>query len=250
MGGRSASLLTKKQRSRIREGFDGMGEDKVRRDQQRVRERVRAGLLDFELLADYPDRQLELAVDDLSDEELRRALADAQLVAERVRLLRGYDRDDLVVRTRERAADLATEVDDAATLRRLELRTADEVRRETEREVRERLSADPWDERADGALKLAASALVVLSGFWAAEWLTPWPLLSDGGVEAVLFILVAAVMFLAVGAAALVKFAQALKHDVVPAVRTLRRDPSTAVRGAVSWVRRPGQTVRRVWEEL
>lgn len=250
MGGRPASLLTKKQRTRIREDFEGLGEEKVRRDEQRVRERVRAGLLDFEILADYPDRQLELAVEDTSDDQLRRALADSYLVAERVRLLRGYDREDLIVRTRERADTLAAETDEAPTLHQVDLRTPTEVRRETEREVREQLGADPWERRVDGALKLAASAFVPLFGVWIAEWATAEPLLADGGLNAILFLLLAAVLFLAMLAAFLIKAAQTLKHDVLPAARTLRRDPAAALRGALAWTRRPGQTARRVWEEL
>ena len=64
MSRKSASLLTKTQRRRIREDFAGLEEAKVRRDQQRIRERLESGILDFELLADYPDRQFELAFDE------------------------------------------------------------------------------------------------------------------------------------------------------------------------------------------
>src|SRR5699024_4629868 len=56
MAGNSASLLTKTQRNRIRNDFADLDEAKKHRDQQRIRERVRSGLLDFELLSEYPDR--------------------------------------------------------------------------------------------------------------------------------------------------------------------------------------------------
>jgi len=250
MGGRSASVLTKKQRSRIREGFADMGEDKVRRDQQRIRERMRAGLLDFELLAAYPDRQLELAVQNVEDDELRRALADTLLVAERIRLLRGYDRDSLLVRTRERASDISDEESDVATMHQLDLQTPAEIQRETEQSVRDELGANVWERRSDGALKLAASAFVPLFGIWVADWLTTPELLSTGGLVAILFILLVAVLFLGMAVAFLIKAAQTLKHDLIPGLRALRRDPTAAIRGTVAWVRRPGQTLRNVWEEL
>ena len=42
-----------------------------------------------------------------------------------------------------------------------------------------------------------------------------------------------------------------LSHDrIIPGVQTLRRDPGTAIRGTGAWVRRPGQTLRTVWDEL
>lgn len=250
MGGRSASVLTKKQRTRIREGFAGMGEDKVRRDQQRIRERVRAGLLDFELLGEYPDRQLELAVDDLDDGELRRALADTILVAERIRILRGYDRDTLMVRTRERASDISASESDVATLHQLDLQTPAEIQRETEQSVRDQLGGNVWDRRSNGALKLAASAFVPLFGIWIADWLLAPAMLSTGGLAAILFLLLVAVLFLGIAVAFLIKAAQTLKHDLIPGLRALRRDPKAAIRGTVAWVRRPGQTLRNVWDEL
>lgn len=227
-----------------------MGEDKVRRDQQRIRERVRAGLLDFELLAEYPDRQLELAVDDLEDDELRRALADTILVAERIRTLRGYDRDNLLVRTRERGSDISASESDVATLHQLDLQTPAEIQRETEQSVRDQLGANVWERRSNGALKLAASAFVPLFGIWIADWLLAPDMLSTGGPAATLFLLLVGVLFLGISVAFLIKAAQTLKHDVIPGIRALRRDPKAAIRETVAWVRRPGQTLRNVWNEL
>src|SRR5699024_1176411 len=68
MASKSASLLTKTQRRRLRSDFEELDEDAKRRDQQLIRERVQAGIHDFRLLTDYPDRQLELAFEDDSDE--------------------------------------------------------------------------------------------------------------------------------------------------------------------------------------
>lgn len=85
MGSRPASFLTKKQRSRIRDGFADLDEGKRRRDRKRIRDRVRAGVFDFRRLAAYPDRQLELAFDDVPDDDLAAALGDATLFVERVR---------------------------------------------------------------------------------------------------------------------------------------------------------------------
>lgn len=76
MAGKSASLLTKTQRNRIQDDFDELTEEKQRRDQQRIRERIKSGLFDFQLLADYPDQQFELAFNDTSGDELQAALID------------------------------------------------------------------------------------------------------------------------------------------------------------------------------
>jgi hypothetical protein len=47
MAGKSASLLTKTQRRRLHNDFEDVDEDAKRRDQQLIRERLRAGILDF-----------------------------------------------------------------------------------------------------------------------------------------------------------------------------------------------------------
>lgn len=68
---------------------------------------MHAGLLDRHLIAELPDRQLALAVESVSDEDLEVALADATPVAERVRERRGFDRATVRRRARERATELA-----------------------------------------------------------------------------------------------------------------------------------------------
>lgn len=92
MAGKSASLLTKTQRQRIRDNFGDLDKEKKHRDQQRIRKRVRSGLLDFHLLSDYPDRQFALMFDDVPDDELRAALADTTIVVERLREQHEIDR--------------------------------------------------------------------------------------------------------------------------------------------------------------
>ncbi|RRJ27634.1 hypothetical protein [Halocatena pleomorpha] len=96
MVGKSASLLTKTQRQRIRNEFGDLDEEKTHRDQQRIRKRVRSGLFDFQFLADYPDRQFALLLDDVSKAELRAALADTTIVVERLREQSDIDRADVI----------------------------------------------------------------------------------------------------------------------------------------------------------
>jgi len=250
MGSRSASLLTKKQRSRIQEGFADVDEDKRRRDEQRIRERLRAGLLDFRTLAAYPDRQVELAVEDLSDEELRAALADATLFVERVRLLRNMEREEVVVGARGRADRLADETPDAPTLDRVDLRTAAEVRTETESELRDRLEPGRWQRRAEALLRTAAGAGVAVLGVAVAEQVAAADLLGTSAVAGIVFFLALFVLLVALGGVFLIKLAQTCKHTLVPAARALRRDPGDAVSGFVDRLRRPGETLRESWEEL
>ncbi len=151
MAGKSASLLTKTQRRRLQNEFEDLDEDAQRRDQQLIRERIRAGVLDFQLLADYPDRQLELAFEDVSETELRAALADTYLAAERIRDLHRYDRDQLLTDARTRAKEVSGEARDVSSLARLDLHTGAEVRRQAE----ERLGTSRWETRATGLMKLA-----------------------------------------------------------------------------------------------
>lgn len=250
MGSRSASLLTKTQRSRIQEGFADVDENKRRRDEQQIRERVRAGLLDFRVLAGYPDRQLDLATDDLSDEELRATLADATLFVERVRELRDVDRDEVVVRARGRAGRLAEGTGDAPTLDRLDLRTAAEIRNEAESSMRERFEPGRWDRRADALLRVAAGSAVVFVLSLVAEQLTAPDLLGTNALVALVYGLSLFAAAAALAAVFLIKFAQTCKHTLVPAVRALRRDPVGAVERLLDRLRRPGETLRESWEDL
>jgi hypothetical protein len=132
MGKRSASLLTKTQRQRLRNEFESVDTDAKQRDQRLIRQRIRAGLLDFRLLATYPDNQYDLAFNDASEKEFRTALADTYLTVERLRALHQYDQDQLILEARRRAETVAAETDDVRSLDRLALRTETEVRQQTE----------------------------------------------------------------------------------------------------------------------
>lgn len=128
MAGKSASLLTKTQRSRIRDDFGDLDETKKHRDQQRIRERVRSGLLDFQFLADYPDRQFALMLDEVPDDELRAALADTTIVIERLREQSEIEREELIEEVRVRRERYSTPTEDTRTLEGIDLRTATEIR--------------------------------------------------------------------------------------------------------------------------
>ncbi|MFC6973582.1 ABC transporter permease [Halomicroarcula sp. GCM10025709] len=171
-----ASLLTKTQRSRIREAFAEQDEHQRRRDQRQIRERVRAGVTDFEVLADYPDRQFELAFDDLDEEALTAALADARLVTERLRSLHGVDRQAVVDRASDRANAVSQTLDDTESLDGVELVPAATYRQQG-RAAAAAEHGNRWDERADGLLKTAAVAALPLLVGWFADTVTEQNLL-------------------------------------------------------------------------
>ncbi|WP_147280965.1 magnesium transporter [Halopelagius longus] len=248
MAGNSASLLTKTQRNRIRDDFDELVEEKKRRDQQRIRERIRSGLFDFHLLADYPDRQFALTFDETPDDELRTALADTTLVVERLRELHGIDRAEVIEEARTRAETVSDATTGTETLSRVELRTAAEIRRETEAEVKERVGTGRWDTRADRLAKLGASAFIPLALIGIFDWYVSGNLL---GATAPVSSLLMAILAVSMIGWLLIVAAQALKHDVLPAFRKLMRNPEAAVRGAVTNLfEDPKETLRESWEEL
>jgi hypothetical protein len=162
MGERSASLLTKTQRQRLRTEFESVDADAKQRDQQLIRQRLHAGLLDFRLLATYPDSQYDLALNDVSEEELRLALADTYLAVERLRALHQYDQDQLILDARSRAETVAAEADDVGSLDRLALRTETEVRQQTA----ERLGVSRWVRRARTGIVLGVAGGCVLGGIF------------------------------------------------------------------------------------
>lgn len=161
MGERSASLLTKKQRQRLQNEFESVDADAKQRDQQLIRQRIRAGLLDFRLLATYPDSQYDLAFNDISEEELRMVLADTYLAVERLRALHQYDQDQLVLEARNRAESVAMEADDVSSLEQLALRTETEVRQQTEK----RLGVSRWVRRARTGIVLGGGGVFVAALF-------------------------------------------------------------------------------------
>lgn len=158
MGERSASLLTKTQRQRLRNEFEDVDTDAKQRDQRLIRQRIQAGLLDFRLLATYPDSQYDLAFNDVSEEELRMTLADTYLAVERLRVLQQYDQDQLVQEARSRAETVSTQADDVRSLERLTLRTETEVRQQTEK----RLGVSRWVRRARTGIVLGGCVLSVV----------------------------------------------------------------------------------------
>lgn len=104
MARRSAALLTKTQRRRIRNDFDDQSEAQRQRDRKRIRDRIESGMDDFQLLATYPDRELTRVLSDCSTAETTAILADAQLTIERLRVLQEIDRTALLETAQQRAA--------------------------------------------------------------------------------------------------------------------------------------------------
>lgn len=216
MSRKSASLLTKTQRRRLRNHFEELTESKKRRDQQRIRNRLQAGTLDFQLLAGFPDKQLELAFDDVSDEELRQALADAYLTIERIRKLREYDRDDLIKTACARGDEYTADGDDLRSLDELELRTEAEVRAAAETETERRLTGSRWTKYANAVMALGAIGFLLASLFWSLDQLFGTRIWADNDVLAAIVFLL---MFLGLSGWTLIMGANVLKHNVAPYVR-------------------------------
>jgi hypothetical protein len=249
MGSKSASLLTQTQRNRIREEFGDLTEEKMRRDQQRIRERVRSGILDFQLLADYPDRQFGLAFDEISDDELRAALADTYIVVERLRERHDINQEELIEEARTHTDELTDETTDTRTLEQIDLRTAEEVRQQTEDELTERFGPGRWDRRANGLMKLGVSAFisVVLIGILDAG--TP-----EKMTQSFLFYPYSGFMTLLILCAigwTLIRTTQSLKYNILPSVVKLITNPEAVVREMFSkLIKNPGETVRKSWKDL
>ena len=249
MAGTSASLLTKTQRNRIRNDFEDLDEAKKHRDQQRIRERVRSGLLDFQLLADYPDQQLALMFDGLSDDELQAALADTTIVVERLRDQSEIDREKLIREVRARAEQSSSPTKDTRTLERINLQTATEIRHQTKDELAEQFGPGRWDKRANGLMKVGVNAFVlyvigVLADFWV-----------DGAVaQSLLRPLISLVLFVLVWSAVgwvLINTTQSLKYSVLPFLLSLSSDPVAAMESVFTkFVKQPRKTMRKSWQEL
>ena len=247
MTGGSASLLTKTHRNRIRDNFDGLNNEKKHRDQQRIRTRVRAGLCDFHLLADYPDQQFELMSDNMSDDELRAALADTTLVVERLCTLNGIDRAALIDDARTRAETLSHETG-TESLTQIDLYTANEVRQQTEAEITERLEPGRWDKRQNKLAKLGASAFVVIALVGVFSWAVGGVTLTEltPVLEPFLFLLYACGL-----GWLLIQATQVLKHDISPFISNLFKNPREAAQKMiVKLIRNPGETIRESWDDL
>jgi flagellar motor switch protein FliG len=244
-----ASLLTQTQRNRMKDDFDELTEEKKRRDQQRIRERIRSGVFDFHLLADHPDRQFALTFNDTSRDELRAALADTTLVVERLRELHDIDRSELINETRIRAETLSETTTDTETLGRTKLRTPAEIQRRTEAEVEERLGTGLWDKRANRLAKLAASTFVpvALIGMYDA-YIGEITRITPFGS---LFVLLLVLLSVSLIGWLLIVIAQTLKYDIFPFFMKLSENPEAMAQEAVTkLVRNPQETVQESWKEL
>ncbi|WP_247003830.1 hypothetical protein [Halosolutus gelatinilyticus] len=247
MAGKSASLLTKTQRNRIRDDFADLDEEKKRRDQQRIRERVRSGLLDFQLLADYPDRQFEMALDELSDDELLTILASTTIVVGRLRELNDIDRAELIKEVRAQIED-DSDTTNAATIDQIELQTTAEIRSQAEADVEERFEEGPWDKRASRLGKLAIVffipyAILELSDEYIAEGaaINLDPLLPLFGIP---FVICTVGWFI-------ITSLKILKYNIIPVLVRFRRNPAAVVReGFKSLIRDPGKQMRKAWDDL
>lgn len=248
MAGKSASLLTKTQRNRIQDDFDELTEEKQRRDQQRIRERIKSGLFDFQLLADYPDQQFELSFNDTSGDELQAALIDTYIVAERLRELHDIDQAELITEARTRAEALSNTTSGTETLDQIDFRTEAEIRRQTEAEIEERLGTGRWDKRADRLAKLGASAFIPLAIIGVVDWYVSGNLLKAAAPIWGFLVLLLSVSLIGW---LLIVAAQALKYDIFPVLLKLVRDPKTTVREAsAALFSNPKKTVREAWDEL
>lgn len=248
MAGKSASLLTQTQRARIQSDFDDLTDEEKRRDQQRIRQRIRSGILDFPLLAEYPDRQFTLAFDD-ADDELRTALADSYIVIERLRELHGYDRAALITEARSRTNEASDTTAAVPSLDRLDLQTAAEIRRQTEADVEERFEAGRWDVRARRLGKLGTSAFIPIALFMLYA-------VFGGNIPAPslfgqLIPLLWALGFVGFGGWALIIGAKSVKYEFLPNIRKLLREPDEVGREIYEkLIKNPGETVRESWNDL
>ena len=228
MSDKPAALLTKTQRDRVTNGFESVDGAKRRRDQQRIRRRVAAGIDDFAHLVEYPDDQLEAAFASDDDEHLVRALADMRVVSGRVRLLHGIERDAVLrrARTRTRTAERGNR-----TLSELEFRTDEEVRSELEAELEAEYAPDAWKRRSELALK--TGSLLALPGV--ALIPTPYgavPLAIDGALTFVALVFAGPLLAFGLG----ILLLRSIRDDIIPGLRAVGTDPIGAV--------------RRIWEEL
>lgn len=213
MSEKPASLLTKTQRQRLADDFADVEGAKRRRDQRAIRRRVAAGLDDFEHLAEYPDDQLELALEEFDDEEVATTVARLYVVAERIRALRGIDAGAAIERAQSMEAGGEA----------VDLRTREQHREAIEASLAEELGPTPWKRRADALLKVGGFLLFPALALGIVR-----PDLADGPVGGIPG-LVGAIAVL-VGLA--IVLVHALKNDVVPAARALAADPAGTLRGA------------------
>ena len=249
MAGKSASLLTKTQRNRIQNDFAELDEQKKHRDQQRIRERVRSGLLDFQLLTDYPDHQLALMFDDVPDNELRAALADTIVLIERLREQSGIEREELIEEVRVHIEGHSGTTDDTRTLEQIDLRTAAEIRRQTEDDLAEQFETGRWDKRANALMKLGVSVFIPIVLGIVIPSVTPISLSHPA--LTLIFVLFSFILFVSAICWVLITTAQSLKHNILPFIVKLAKDPGAAMRGVFAkLVKNHRETLQESWDEL
>ncbi|NHN59391.1 MULTISPECIES: hypothetical protein [Halorussus] len=248
MAGDPAALLTKTQRQRIRERFASLDDEQTRRDQQRIRDRVAAGIHDFELLVEYPDKQLQMALDEYTDAELREALASSQIVLERIRENRGLERDEIRAHAEEQTRVQQAESTDLQTLERVEFETDAERRRRLRDELYGEQEPSVWGQRANRFIQVAFSVFLPGLLLWALEdTLQSVVSFPYAPLWNVLF----AISFLALAGAFLIKSAQLTKHVLIPPVRTLLTTPRAALSSLRDrLISTPIRTLRKSWNNL
>jgi len=228
MSDKPAALLTKTQRDRVENGFQSVEGAKRRRDQQRIRRRVAAGVDDFTHLVTYPDDQLEAAFESYDDEHLVGALADLRVVSERVRLLHGIERDAVLRRARTR-----TDTPECGnrTTSELEFRTDEETRSAVRAELEAEYAPDDWKRRSELALK--AGSLVALPGVSLVP--IPYgavPTAIDGALAFVALFFGGPLLAFGLG----VLLLRSVRDDIIPGLRAIGTDPIG--------------TIRRMWNDL
>jgi len=223
-----ASLLTKTQRDRIRNEFQSVDGAKRRRDRQRIRRRVAAGIDDFGYLSEYPDDQLEGAFESYDDDHLVRALGDMRVVTERLRLLHDVEREEVIeqARSRAQAADCSDH-----TVSELEFQTKDEIRNAVAADLEAEYEPDVWKRRSELALK----AGTILSFPGVSVIPLPYgavPLAIDGALVFVALVFGGPLLSFGLG----ILLLRGIRDDIVPWMRTFSSNPVG--------------TVRRMWNRL
>jgi hypothetical protein len=228
MSDKPAALLTKTQRNRVENGFQSVDGAKRRRDQQRIRRRVAAGVDDFTHLVAYPDDQLEAAFDSHDDDHLLEALADIRVVSERVRLLHDIERDAVLRQARTRTQ---TVEEGDRTVSDLEIRTDEEIRSDVRAELEAEYAPDDWKQRSELALKIGS--LLALPGVSLIP--IPYgavPLTIDGALTFVALLFGGPLLAFGLG----ILLLRSVRDDIIPGLRAFGTDPIG--------------TMRRLWNGL
>jgi len=227
MSDKPAAVLTKTQRDRMKNGFQSVEGAKRRRDQQRIRRRVAAGVDDFAHLVEYPDDQLEAAFDSYDDEHIVRALADMRVVSERVRLLHGIERDAVLQRARTRTQTAEGD----RTVSDLQFRTDEEIRSAVRAELEAEYAPDDWKRRSELALKIGS--LLALPGVSLIP--IPYeavPLAIDGALVFVALFFGGPLLAFGLG----ILLLRSIRDEIIPGLRAFGTDPIG--------------TVRRIWNDF